>query len=230
MNDIIEEVKKNLEINSHLPLKLSFYEAFRKSIVSGQIPAGERINEKLFSERLNISRTPIRYALRRLAEEQLVSHTPKFGVVVRGVSIKDAHEIYDIRKALDSLAAVHAMQLMTEKDFETLRKHLETCEALNAANKVDDVLKNFSEFNEFIYEKSQMLRLKAIVTELKTYLAYFRDISIRAAERRHEALAEHWLIYRGMLNRDAAQITLVTHEHLDRSLSFILKEMERAQR
>lgn len=72
-----------------------------------------------------------------------------------------------------------------------------------------------------------MLRLKEIVTNLQTYLVYFRDISIRASARRSLALNEHWLIYRGMKNQDVEQITLITHEHIDRSLQFILKEMER---
>ena len=74
-----------------------------------------------------------------------------------------------------------------------------------------------------------MLRLKEIVTKLSTYLMYFRDISIRSSERRDQALAEHWIIYRGMKNRDIDQITLITHEHLNRSLNFILAEMERHQ-
>ena len=64
------------------------YEAFRKTIILGQIPAGSRINEKEFSDTLNISRTPIRYALRQLVEEQLVEHVPKIGIVVKGISKK----------------------------------------------------------------------------------------------------------------------------------------------
>ena len=72
-----------------------------------------------------------------------------------------------------------------------------------------------------------MTRLKEIVFELRTYVIYFRDLSIRSSERRTKALEEHKLIYRDMLNNDVEQITLITHEHLDRSLQFILKQMEK---
>ena len=208
MSAIIEAVKRNLDITQNKPLKISLYEAFRKTIILGQIPAGTRINEKEFSTALNISRTPIRYALTELTKELLVEHIPKIGIIVKGISIKDALEIYDIRKALDTLATIKAMTLMTPEDFQELQAILEECEQLN-------------------YAKSQMTRLRDIVSELRTYVIYFRDLSIRSSQRRSAALEEHWLIYRGMCNHDIDQITLITHEHLDRSLRFILKQMEK---
>lgn len=227
MNPTIKAVKKNLDLTQNKPLKTLLYEAFRKTIILGDIPAGERINEKEFSDTLNISRTPIRFAMQQLVEEKLVEHVPRIGIVVKGISIKDAYEIYDIRKSLDTLATIKAMHLMTEKDFDELEALLIRGEALHQEGKVDEVLQNFSDFNQFIYEKSRMLRLKAIVLELQTYLVYFRDIAIRSTQRREKALAEHWLLYRGMRNKDKLQIELITHEHLDHSLQFIIKEMEK---
>lgn len=227
MNPIIQAVEKNLDFTQNKTLKQMVYDAFRKTIILGDIPAGTRINEKEFSDVLNISRTPIRYALQRLVSENLVEHRPRIGIIVKGISIRDAYEIYDIRKSLDALAAERAMKLMTPQDFDELTALLETGEALNAANDVDAVLKNFSDFNAFLYEKSQMPRLKAIILELQTYLVYFRDVAVRSTNRREEALAEHWLILRAMENQQAEQLQQLMHEHLDRSLTFILQEMER---
>lgn len=230
MNPTVEAVKRNLDLTSSKPLKICTYEAFKKTIIlGGDIPAGERINEKEFSEQLNISRTPIRFALQELVKEQLVEHIPMVGIVVKGISMKDAYEIYDIRKSLDTLATIKAMELMTPEDFDELEALLLEGEQYNKNNQVDDLLQNFSDFNSFIYTKSQMLRLKKIVTDLHAYLIYFRDIAIRASERRSIALEEHWLIFRGMKTKNIDQITLLTHEHLNRSLQFILKEMERRQ-
>ncbi|HAP4699081.1 TPA: GntR family transcriptional regulator [Enterococcus faecalis] len=229
MNPTVEAVKRNLDLTSSKPLKICTYEAFKKTIILMDIPAGERINEKEFSEQLNISRTPIRFALQELVKEQLVEHIPMVGIVVKGISMKDAYEIYDIRKSLDTLATIKAMELMTPEDFDELEALLLEGEQYNKNNQVDDLLQNFSDFNSFIYTKSQMLRLKKIVTDLHAYLIYFRDIAIRASERRSIALEEHWLIFRGMKTKNIDQITLLTHEHLNRSLQFILKEMERRQ-
>lgn len=227
MNETVEAVRKNLDLSQNKTLNVLVYEAFRKTIILGDIPTNTRINEKLFSEELNISRTPIRLAMKQLVDEQLVTHVPKIGIVVKGIRIKDAYEIYAIRKSLDTLATVTAMSKMTPKDFQYLEELLQEGESFKQDDKIDDLLGNFAQFNAFIYEKSEMPRLKAIVLDLKAYLSYFRDIAIRASERRDLALEEHWLIYKGMKNNDIDQITLITHEHLNRSLLFIVTEMKK---
>ncbi|MGX7243656.1 GntR family transcriptional regulator [Enterococcus quebecensis] len=227
MSTVSEAVGKNLDLSVNEPLKELVYDAFRKTIILGEIPAGQRINEKEFSEVMNISRTPIRYALQKLVAEDLVDHVPGVGIIVKGISINDAHEIYAIRKSLDVLATITAMKVMTNKDFEELKKLLEETEQLNEQNEIDQVLKKFSDFNDLIYEKSKMLRLKSIVMKLREYLVYFRDISIRSKNRRDKALNEHWQIYNCMKNQEEAQLGLLIEEHLDYSQTFIIKEMEK---
>jgi len=227
MSTISEAVGKNLDLSINEPLKELVYKAFRKTIILGEIPAGQRINEKEFSEVMNISRTPIRYALQKLVEEGLVDHVRGVGIIVRGISLNDANEIYAIRKSLDVLATITAMKEMTSADFEELKFLLEETERLNEANEIDQVLQKFSDFNELIYEKSKMLRLKSIVMKLREYLVYFRDISIRSKDRRDKALNEHWLIYKCMLNQEEEQLKQLITEHLDYSQTFILKEMEK---
>lgn len=227
MSDIFESIKHNLDLSQNKSLKESVYQAIRKTIILGDIPAGTRINEMEFADVLNISRTPIRYALKELTHENLVEHKPRIGTVVKGIKMKDAYEIYDIRKSLDTLATVKAMHNMTSEDFDELDALLTYGEKLNAEDRVDEVLQNFSDFNSFIYDKSEMLRLRQIVTELQTYLVYFRDVAIRSSARRHIALKEHWMILKGMKNNDIESITLLVHDHLDRSLQFIIQEMER---
>lgn len=226
MTSITQLVKNNLELSKNIPLKIALYEAFKKTIVLREIPAGTRINEKEFSTELNISRTPIRYALGVLEEEKLVEHIPNRGIIVKGVSLQDAHEIFEIRKSLETLASTTAMNKMTKADFDEMKELLETCEGYLLEHEIDNVLKNFNDFNNLIYEKSQMLRLKEIVSELQAYLLYFRRISISSDDRRRKALDEHWMIYRGMKNKDYQQVTLITHEHLNHSLDFIIQEME----
>lgn len=227
MNSMVEAVKANLNVNSNQTLKVSVYQAFKRTIILGEIPAGERINESVFSEELNISRTPIRYALEQLLKEQLVEHVPGVGMIVRGVSLKDAYEIFDIRKALDTLAFTKAMHLMTDEEFDEIEEHLRTGGAISHMSHVDDLINNFSDFNAYIYKKSQMRRLPKIIDELQAYLVYFREMSIRDEVRSKEALEEHFLILRGMRNKDAEGIKMLIHEHTDRSLNFIIKEMEK---
>lgn len=229
MDSTVEAVKANLDINSNQTLKVSVYHAFKRTIILGEIPAGERINESVFSEEMNISRTPIRYALEQLLKEELVEHVPGIGMIVRGISIKDAYEIYDIRKALDTLAFTKAMHLMTEEDFDELERHLQSGDNIQTKesdDRIDNLINNFSGFNAYVYEKSQMRRLPKIIDELQAYLVYFRELSIRSEVRSKIALEEHFLILRGMRNKDVETMTMLIHEHLDHSLKFIIEDME----
>ena len=115
---------------------------------------------------------------------------------------------------------------MTEEDFQEMRCLLEHGEQLNREDDVDGVLKTFRTSMRLFTKKSNAA-VKSIVLDLQAYLVYFRDIAIRSSRRRDAALAEHWLIYRGMRTNDTEQITLLTHEHLDHSCNlFLLKWSE----
>jgi len=226
LDSIADSIKKNLEITNNQTLSTSIYKAMKKTIILGEIPAGERINESALSEEMNISRTPIRVALEQLVNDQLVKHVQGVGMIVIGISIKDAYEIYDIRKALETLAFTKAMHNMTEDDFIEIKNHLDNADQSYSESRVDDLVQNFSDFSVYVYDKSGMKRLPSIINELQAYLTYFRDLSIRSSDRSKNALDEHYLILRGMYTKDEDTVKLLVNEHLDRSLAFIIAEME----
>lgn len=225
MSYMVKAIKANLNLSENRPIKELVYEAVRKTVILGDILSGERINEKNLAAGLNISRTPLRYAFTRLADEGLVVRKPGVGVIVKGMTLRDAREIFDIRKELDTLATCKAMERMSSAQYAALERLLQDTQRLDQTGEVDAVIQHFSDFNAFIYQASQMPLLESILTKLRAYLVYFRDISIRSKGRRDRAIREHWLIYRGMVNHDPEQIRMLIHEHLDYSLQFILNEM-----
>ncbi|MBG9982087.1 GntR family transcriptional regulator [Aerococcaceae bacterium DSM 111020] len=223
----IDAIRENLQISEKKTLKESMYDALRKTIVLGDIAAGERLNELELSTELNISRTPIRYALDKLVEEKLVIRERGVGTRVIGISLKDATELFEIRKALDTIATLKAMTLMTDNDFDNLEQLLQHGTDSDHQDQLKEVLRNYSDFNSFIYKMAQMPRLASIVHDLQTYLNYFRDISVRAPERRSTAIEEHWMIYNGMRHGDPEEVKRLVHEHLDHSFDNIYEEMKR---
>ncbi|MGX7394332.1 GntR family transcriptional regulator [Carnobacterium mobile] len=230
MEDYIREIINFTDISQFKPLNEIVFDGIRKAIITGRIPVGQRIKEKEFAERMNISRTPIREALHRLEKEGLVEYIPKFGTIVKRITIEDAKEIYQIRQALDVVATINAMTRMTKEQFDELKQLLVKTEEVNKKNQdVEEVIRLFSIFNEKIYQFSDMPRLTSIVTKLREYLMRFRDISLTEEGRRKKALNEHWMIYRGMYNKDEEQIKLIINEHLSYSEKFILAEMEKQQ-
>lgn len=225
MQDYMEEVMKLVDLKQNLPINESVYNGLRQAIIKGIIPAGERINEKEYAERLNISRTPIRDALRRLEIEQLVERIPGFGTVVKKITVGDAIEIFKIRKTLEVLATVNAMHLMTEENYEEMRNLLERTDEANERDDIKLVTELFGEFNSMMYRFSGMPRLAQIVTSLSEYLKRFRDISLRGKSRRDKAISEHWMIYEGMRDKDEERISAIIIKHLDYSKDNIIMEM-----
>lgn len=117
MYSYMNEIKKYINTDSNTPLNDVIYNGLRTVIIKGIIPVGERINEKYYSEFLNISRTPIRNAIEKLKQEGIVEHIPNYGVVVKRIRVEDAEEIYKIRTALEKLATITAMNNMSDEDF-----------------------------------------------------------------------------------------------------------------
>lgn len=222
MRSAIESVKINFHLSRNESLNESVYQAFRTSIILGDILAGNRINELAYASELNISRTPIRYALKRLEEENLVMHKKGVGTIVIGLTEKDAHEIFEIRKALDTMATLRAMELMTEIELGELKSILESGERLIETGDVNKILENFSEFDDFLYAKSSMKRLEVITHRLRAYLIYFREMSVCIEQRKSEGLSEHWDIYRAIIEKDPCKVERAVHAHLEKTLNDIL--------
>lgn len=106
------------------PIREIAYEVLKHAIVTGEIPAGERIVETDYAERLHISRTPLREALRKLERDGLVEYVLRRGVVVRAFTIEDVDEIYTIRNALEMLTLPAIVERATQEDIASLRAKL----------------------------------------------------------------------------------------------------------
>ncbi len=230
MDEYFKKIAELTDLKQNKPLNEIVYEGLRNAIIQGYIPVGERINESIYSQKMNISRTPVREALRRIQQEGLVEYVPRLGVVVKKITIDDAKEIYQIRMALDILAATNAMRKMTEDQFEEMYKLLEETQKANDAEEVQKVVDLSRDFNDMIYEFAEMPRLESIVHKLREYLVRFRDMSLRGEERRKKALEEHWLIYKNMKNKNFDAIALIIQEHLEYSEEFIYDAMRKLEK
>lgn len=226
MTDYIDEFVKNTNFNQNKPIREIVYEGLRKTIISGVIPVGERIVEKEYAQKLNISRTPVREALRKLEEEELVESVHRIGVVVKRISKEDVIEVYKIRHSLEVLATITAMEHITKKEMEELEALLDLTEQKNREGDVKEVIRLFGEFNSLIYKASRMKRLASMITKLNDYIGKFRDISITDDERRKKALVEHREILKAISQKNAKDIDRIIEKHLNISLDIVYSTMK----
>jgi DNA-binding GntR family transcriptional regulator len=225
MIDYMGVLVNSTNFNQNKPIREVVYESLRKIIISGIIPVGERIIEKEYSERLNISRTPVREALRMLEMEELVEYIPRVGVVVKRISVEDVIEIYKIRQHLEVLASVTAMENITEDEIKDIEKLLDLTEQKNNEGDIEEVIRLFGVFNSKIYEASKMKRLAGMISKLNEYLQRFRNISISENERREKALREHREILKAIVEKDKESIEDIIKRHLDYSLDIVMAEL-----
>ena len=97
----------NLDINMNefLPLREVVYMTLRKAILKGEFKPGERLMEITLANRLGVSRTPIREAIRKLELEGLVTIIPRSGAQVAQISEKELKDVLEVRRSLDSLCS-----------------------------------------------------------------------------------------------------------------------------
>lgn len=225
MKDYIDIIMAHMEVKPNQTLAEEVYLGMRKTIIQGHLLSGQRINEKEFSNRAHISRTPIRVALHRLADERLIEYVTNVGAVVSQITAEDVEEIFDIRIVLDRLATFKAAENMVQADFDRLNQLITQTEAFNAKGDVAAVIQGVENFNELIYEFSNMPHLVMIVGQLRDYLKRLRDVSLNGEARRVKALAEHRQIYELMLEKNRPELGQLLAEHLTYSKTFILSEM-----
>lgn len=226
MTDYMDEFVRNTNFNQNKPIREIVYEGLRKTVISGIIPVGERIVEKEYAERLNISRTPVREAIRRLEEEELVENIPRVGVVVKRISEEDIIEVYKIRQSLEVLATITAMEHITKEEMDELEQLLDLTEQKNKEGDVKEVIRLFGEFNSLIYKASRMKRLASMISKLNDYIKKFRDISITDDKRREKALVEHRAILKAIEEKNTKDIDKLIKEHLDISLDIVYSTMK----
>lgn len=166
------------------PIREVAYETLKNAIVTGEIPAGSRIVETEYAERMHISRTPLREALRKLERDGLVEYVVRRGVVVRAFTIADVEEIYTIRNALEMLTLPAIIQNATAEDIRSLRALLHEMDAFDEAGDIEALSPRARAFHTQLTRLSKMNRILRVIEGQDQYITRFSALSIARETRR----------------------------------------------
>ncbi len=203
------------------------YEQLEKDILSGKYSRGEILSELRLSKEMDVSRTPIREALLRLEQENLLQETGR-GMVVIGISVEDMLDMYDIRLRLEGEAARRAALNMTEKQLAQLLDLIEL-QGYYVNRKSDnssEQTKNLdSQIHGLIYQCCGSKAYSDVLSKLHKKMTKFRKASISRYSSAQQSNEEHMGIYRALLAHDpvAAEKAMIVH------VSNARKRMERMQ-
>lgn len=219
-----------IKLDSYKPLREVVSETMREAIVNGTLKPGERLMEIQLAEELGVSRTPVREAIRKLELEGFVVMIPRRGTYVAGLSIKDINEVFEIRTALDVLAAGLAAERITEEELEQMeRLMVEIGEHIDKGD-MDAIITLDSEFHDILYKASRNDRLVGIINNLREQFTRFRSISIAYPGRLKNTLEEHRQLVEAIAQRNSDTAQQLAREHMENAEQTLLLEMnERRQ-
>lgn len=190
------------------------YRAVRDRILDGQIEPGEFTRERDLSAAMNVSRTPLREALTRLASEGLLERLPHRGFRVPMVSYRDLIEIYPIVSSLDVLAGRLGFPRMTPRDVSALGEVNAGMEAALANEEVDALVRLNFKFHQIIADRSGNKRLADILEELRHQLYRLEQWYYSYPEHSRRSISEHQAIIDALDVGDLLQATDILRDNM----------------
>lgn len=124
------------------------YDGLKSAIVDGHIKTGSRIVEKRFADQMNISRTPVREALKRLETEGFIEYVPNVGAVVKCIDEVDILNLYNVRAALEDLMLADIVAMATPEEVLELKERLRDLEELVSARKSEGLVACYWQFQK----------------------------------------------------------------------------------
>ena len=200
------------------PIREIAYDTLKKAIITGEIPAGERIVETEYADRLHISRPPLREALRKLERDGLVEYEIRRGVVVRAFTMEDVREIYTIRNALEMLTLPSIIENAQPEDIASLREKLAEMDKLQEKDDVESLSPLAREFHAQLTSISQQKRILRVIEGQDEYIRRFSAMAIRQENRRTEAHEEHHRLVDYVEAKDLDHFRELMQHHINRSM------------
>lgn len=208
------------------PIREIAYETLKHAIITGDLPAGSRIVETEYAERMHISRTPLREALRKLERDGLVEYMLRRGVVVRAFTLADVEEIYTIRNALEMLTLPAIIANATASDIANLRQILAEMDELTENNDIQALSPKARSFHTALTAISGQKRIIRAIESQDEYITRFSALSIAKENRRQAAHQEHYDLVDLVEKRDLEGLEKLMRKHIERSKENCLKALE----
>lgn len=192
------------------------YDIIRNGIVQLKLHPGAVINEKEICNRLGVSRTPLREAIRQLAGENLVAVVPSTGTRVAPIHIQDAFDGQLVRDALEMRVVRLAAARMTHAHERALAANMAAQREAAAARDFDSFYLLDDEFHRLISECGASPNVWRIINGAKAQLDRVRRLSFPRTNHTTFVLTEHQAIFEALMRRDAERAAAAMQVHLDR--------------
>lgn len=206
---------------------LRAYNWIKYAIESGELEMGAPLPENYLAEKIGVSRTPVREALRFLEQDGFVTIVPTKGAFVSEISLEDVKEIYDIRKLLEPFASLSAVNRVPEEEIDLMEKGwIEIQKMVDEGNLIDwnqisdmDYCLHFT-----IIKYSINKRISTILSSYHSQIKRFQLLSAESLADVKNTIKQHVDLLECLRERDSKKFSTQLHEHIVKSEDNILKD------
>ena len=214
-----------IQMNEFLPLRDVVFNTLRQAILTGDLKPGERLMEIHLANKLGVSRTPIREAIRKLELEGLVIMIPRRGAEVAQITEKSMMDVLEVRRTMDALCVELACDRITEEEKELLQN---ACVDFEDAVKTGDfsmIAKTDVAFHDIIVAATRNVRLSQMVNNLAEQMYRYRFEYIKDSSQHSRLVQEHKEICSGIVNGDKEKALEAIEAHIDNQEIAVLNQI-----
>lgn len=223
------EPKFEVTMNEYLPLRDVVFNTLRQAILRGELKPGERLMEIKLANKLGVSRTPIREAIRKLELEGLVLMIPRKGAEVAEITEKSLIDVLEVRAALEELAVQLACDRMGKEDIQKLKEAAEHFADIVDSADITRVAAADVAFHDVIYQATDNQRLISLLNNMREQMYRYRVEYLKQREFHSQLLSEHQEIIRALELGERDVAAKVTNQHIENQVAAVSGSLKRKE-
>ena len=209
-------------MNEYLPLRDVVFNTLRRAILRGELKPGERLMEIQLANKLGVSRTPIREAIRKLELEGLVLMIPRKGAEVAEITEKNLRDVLEVRCALEELAVQLACDRIDKEKIKELHAASARFKDILESDDITEIAEADEAFHDVIFTATGNTRLIQLLNNLREQMYRYRIEYLKKKEYYPQLLEEHATIMRAIEEHDKEKATEITGQHINNQVDTVV--------
>lgn len=213
---VLYKFNDNME-KGNMPMSTSLLNKLQKDIITGKLRPGQKLTEQDLCKEYEVSRTPVREALRQLEADGLVENILNRGSFVIGMTERDFQDMFEMRRAYEVQAVKWAIERITDEEMDKLEETFEFMEFYTMRRDVEKMLVINAGFHQVIYEASHNRMLRKQLSSFQNYLKYKGSDAVYDDDYLPTVLEEHRAIFKAFVDKDVKAGAEAMERHINRA-------------
>lgn len=213
------------KVDEFLPLRDVVFKKLRRAILLEELKAGERLTEIHLADKLGVSRTPVREAIRKLELEGLVFMIPRRGAVVADINEKSLKDVLEVRRVLDVLSAELACERIDEDGKKALKEACLEFEKAAKGGNLRDIAQKDVALHNIIVEATGNMTLRQMIDNLAEQMYRYRVKYLRDDSQYEMLSKEHQALCQSIISGDREMAGRYAKQHIDNQEKAILSRL-----